>query len=299
MNTPIISVILPVYNGGEYLNEAIDSILNQTFSDFEFIIINDGSTDDSLSIIESYLNVDDRITLINRENKGLIASLNEGINLSRGKYIARMDADDVSFNTRFAKQLKLLDSGYDICGCHFITIDIDGKKVDSTLVPLEISSMLLNLSLTVPFAHGSIMVRRSFLDIHKLKYGGRSAKSAEDYDLWVEMYNKGARFANVDDFLFYYRWYALSVSKINSNNLKADAQKLSLKMFQTHSVQIENAINQSMKLSLTEEEKDLTIGCALYLLRYKKSLVIFSVIKLLPAKNVTTIFFKFLTGRFF
>src|SRR5438094_2743094 len=99
-NDPLISVLLPVYNASAYLATAIESILTQTFRNYELIIINDGSTDDSLSIIRSF--TDDRIKLIdNPANIGLIESLNKGIDLARGKYIARMDADDISLPTRF------------------------------------------------------------------------------------------------------------------------------------------------------------------------------------------------------
>ena len=108
MNTPMISVVMPVYNAEKYLDEAIKSILVQTCKDFEFIIINDGSNDKSLEIIEKYNIQDERIVLINRENRGLIASLNEGIEKTKGRYIARMDADDISLPDRFEKQIEFL-----------------------------------------------------------------------------------------------------------------------------------------------------------------------------------------------
>lgn len=99
INNPTISVVISVYNGEKYLSEAIESVLNQTYKDFEFIIINDGSTDNSLEIIKKYQNQDERIVLISRENKGLVSSLNEGIEKAKGKYIARMDADDICLST--------------------------------------------------------------------------------------------------------------------------------------------------------------------------------------------------------
>ena len=114
---PKISVVMSVYNGQDYLDEAIQSILKQTYKDFEFIIINDGSIDKSLEIIEKYKQQDERIVLISRENKGLIASLNEGIEKARGKYIARMDADDISLPNRFEEQLKIMENDKEIVGC--------------------------------------------------------------------------------------------------------------------------------------------------------------------------------------
>src|SRR3954453_10350328 len=97
-NQPLVTVLMPAYNAGPYIREAIDSILQQTFTDFELLIINDGSTDDSINIIKSFK--DTRITLIDRQNIGLIESLNEGLNIAKGEIIARMDADDVCLPAR-------------------------------------------------------------------------------------------------------------------------------------------------------------------------------------------------------
>ena len=113
-NTPIISVVMPVYNNEKYLDDSIRSILNQTYNNFEFIIINDGSTDGSFTIINSYLRKDDRIILINKENTGISQSLNEGIKISKGKYIARMDGDDISAPNRLFEQLNLMDHNSEI-----------------------------------------------------------------------------------------------------------------------------------------------------------------------------------------
>ncbi|HAS7841575.1 TPA: glycosyltransferase family 2 protein, partial [Vibrio cholerae] len=130
MSSPKISVVMSVYNGEKYLGEAIDSILKQTFSDFEFIIINDGSTDKTLEIIKSYMKKDDRIVLVSRENKGLIVSLNEGLDLAKGQYIARMDADDISIKSRFEKQIEFLDSNPDIGVCG-TWVEVFGENIKS------------------------------------------------------------------------------------------------------------------------------------------------------------------------
>ena len=123
---PLISVVMSVYNGEKYLKRSIDSILNQTFKDFEFIIINDGSTDKSLEIIKSY--DDDRIVLIDQENKGLTKSLNIGIKTASGKYIARQDADDVSLPDRLKKQVDFLEVREDVVllGCR--AYEVIGEK---------------------------------------------------------------------------------------------------------------------------------------------------------------------------
>src|SRR3954468_5693657 len=105
---PTVSVLLAVYNARRYLRQAIDSILAQTFTDFEFIIIDDGSTDDTLAILREYEKRDGRIRLISRPNKGLTTTLNEGLALARGEFLARMDGDDVALPTRFEKQVTYL-----------------------------------------------------------------------------------------------------------------------------------------------------------------------------------------------
>ncbi len=119
-----LSVIMPVYNGQDFVSKAIESILGQTFSDFEFIIINDGSTDRTLKILESYQKKDKRIVLLNQENKGIAKSLNRGIAKAKGDYIARQDADDISFPDRLRNQVEFLDNNKDVgflgCSCEMI-----------------------------------------------------------------------------------------------------------------------------------------------------------------------------------
>ena len=215
---PIISVIMPVYNAEKYLDEAIQSILDQTYKDFEFIIINDGSTDKSLEIIEKYKNQDHRIVLINRENKGLVESLNEGIEKAKGKYIARMDADDISLPTRFEKQIELMENeNLDICGSHFFIVDEHSRYLSARVVSCRIDFNYMILSRSVPFAHGSVMMRKDFLIEHELVYGKTIYNKAEDYALWVEFANNFAKISNVDEFLFKYRHLDNSLSKQNIN----------------------------------------------------------------------------------
>ena len=105
--TPLVSVVLPVYNAEEYISEALKSILNQTYDNLEVVVVNDGSTDHSLHVIRSL--ADKRVKIISRENRGLVASLNEGIDAASGDYIARMDADDISHPERISKQIRLLE----------------------------------------------------------------------------------------------------------------------------------------------------------------------------------------------
>jgi len=149
---PVISVLMPVFNAEKDLRQAIDSILNQSFTDFEFLIINDGSTDDSVNIIRSF--TDPRIRLIqNPQNLGLVPTLNRGLAEACGKYIARMDADDISEPERFASQIVLLEkTPADICGGLFRIIDSEGKVTGNVSVPFQSDELVACLSNTVPFA---------------------------------------------------------------------------------------------------------------------------------------------------
>lgn len=223
--SPLVSVVMSVYNGEKYLREAIESILNQTFTDFEFIIINDGSTDDTLKIIKSYKDL--RIVLIDRENKGLVASLNEGINVARGKYIARQDADDWSVNTRLAKQVEYLEGNSEaVVVGSWITI-IDDKSTARGVHRLytEDIDIKRELLLRSPFAHGSIMAVKSKLPA---RYGIYDDKfyPAEDYALWSELSQCGVMY-NLAKPLYSYRDNFLGISQTNTAKQKEAAKLIS------------------------------------------------------------------------
>ena len=127
---PQVSIIMPVYNGEKFLKEAIESILSQTFTDFEFIIVNDGSIDSSLKIIREYANRDSRIKIIDQKNTGIIGALNNALKASKGTYIARMDSDDISNPDRLKKQIEYIEkeNAY-LCGTWAISIDKNGKEI--------------------------------------------------------------------------------------------------------------------------------------------------------------------------
>jgi len=222
---PDISVILPVYNGGNYLSKSIESILKQTLRNFEFIIIDDGSTDDSLSTIKYYESIDDRIIVISRENKGLTFSLNEGITRSKSEYIARMDQDDISLPLRLELQLGLLiQEKLDICGGNYSVIDKDGRVLNSYILPHKFDEILLTLSSNVPFPHPSVMMRKGFLQESELMYGDADYLVAEDLDLWLKMFNKGARFGNVAHPVLLYRYLSTSISRVNRKKMLIESE---------------------------------------------------------------------------
>src|SRR6267378_1750071 len=209
---------MPVYNSETFLAEAIQSILNQTLGDFELLIVYDESGDNSFAIIDRYRRLDPRIRVIHGQKKALIGALNQGIELARGKYIARMDADDISHPERFEKQTAIMRStGADVCGCHWFVVNETGKLIDAKIMPLCHDTFTIFLACEVPFAHGSVMMRSEFIHRHSLAYGGVVLN--EDYDFWIRFFEKRAKFVNVDDFL--YKWRDLDYSLTGTLRKKA------------------------------------------------------------------------------
>ena len=207
---PKISVVMSVYNGGKYLQEAIESILTQTYSDFEFIIIDDCSTDDSVNIIESY--DDRRIRLIrNKHNLRLPASLNKGIKMATGKYIARMDADDISMPDRFDKQVTYMEAHSEVvaAGGSFQAIDENGNNlyIHHSTTGEKLAKYCLMPS---PMAHPTVMMRRDVIVANNLFYDEQYS-SAQDYDLWQRI-NKKFKIDNLPDILLRYRIQSNSIS---------------------------------------------------------------------------------------
>lgn len=212
MNDPLISVVLSVYNAEKYLVEAIKSILNQTFKDFEFIIINDGSTDKSLEIIESYQKEDERIILISRENKGLIASLNEGIEKAKAKYIVRMDADDISLSTRFEEQVKIMEENQNIglCGTSVIVFG-NNIKSDVWKLSKDDKTIKTELLFSSPLFHPTVIMRRDIILKYNLFYN-KKFKHAEDFELWTR-FAKYTKITNIQKPLFKYRILVDSITR--------------------------------------------------------------------------------------
>lgn len=185
--SPKITVLMSVYHGEKYLREAIDSVVNQTYSDFEFIIINDNTKDSSVEIIESFK--DSRIRLIHNEaNIGLTKSLNKGIGLARGQYIARMDADDVSLPERFERQVQYLDERTDVIlvVSNIILIDDNGCETGQRRANYDPSIVAWRLLFyNCIMGHSGVMFRRAPV----LNLGGYSeaCRYSQDYELWSRL----------------------------------------------------------------------------------------------------------------
>lgn len=201
--SPEVSVIMSVYNGGNYLREAMDSILCQTFGDYELIIINDGSTDRTKNILESCS--DSRIWIIHQDNIGLTKSLNRGLRIAKGEYIARMDADDISMPNRLKEQVRYLRNNEEciVVGCRTLLIDSDGDPIlrgKEATSHDEIEQILLEGRGAIP--HPSAMFRRG----PALEIGGYREQYAfaQDVDLWLRLADYG-RLANLEESLLKYR----------------------------------------------------------------------------------------------
>lgn len=209
---PTISVILPVYNSEEYVSESINSILSQTFEDFEFLIINDGSTDQSKDIIMSHN--DKRINYIeNMLNQGLIKTLNKGLHFAHGQYIARMDADDLCQNSRFEKQIDYFrsDRQIDILGTNQYIIG----TCDKIIHKLSNEENKIRLLLQPVVGHSTVMIKKEALDKNNLYYD-RFALYAEDYKLWVDARLCNLFIENINECLCGYRIHEKQISNTES-----------------------------------------------------------------------------------
>jgi len=213
MPHPLISVLMPAYNAEKYIGEAIKNVLNQTFTDFELIVINDGSTDKTEEIILSFN--DDRIHYIKNEtNIKLIATLNKGIDLAQGKYIARIDADDVCMPERFEKQIDFLENhpDYVLCGSWAYIIDSKGEKTGRVRYIDTHNLLKISLLFTVPLIHPSVMAQTNILKQFKYSI---SALHTEDFELWIRIVNAGYKIANIPEYLIKYRWHDTNISVEN------------------------------------------------------------------------------------
>ena len=221
MKAPTVTVLMSVYNGEPYLTEAIESILNQTYRDFEFIIINDGSSDTSWKIIERYAAEDLRIVPITQENIGLTKSLNKGIKLAKGKFFARQDADDLSQPTRLERQLPWLHNrGYDLCCSR--TWLLQQQRVSPRLsywIPKGLLMLKYN-----PFVHGTYLICSETLR----QMGGYDERYryAQDYELMTRWLTRGGRVKYLKDCLYQTRQLVSSVSQSKLHEQQAFSQQI-------------------------------------------------------------------------
>ncbi len=223
MSNPKVSVLMSVHNGEKYLREAIESILNQTFKEFEFVIINDASTDNSLEIIKSYN--DPRVRIINNpQNIGLTLSLNKGLKNVKGDYIARMDDDDISLPDRLKKQVAFMDQNPEIGVCGSWVKTIGETEGEIWKYPVEHEVIRCNLLFKSVLAHSSVIFRREFLNLYKLKYNPKFCQ-AQDYDLWIRCSNY-FKLSNLAEPLVLYRLHNKQIGYVYSENQEVAANNI-------------------------------------------------------------------------
>ena len=213
-DSPKVSVLLPVYNGQQFLREAVQSVLDQSFQDFELIALDDGSSDRSLPILHEFAARDPRVRVISRENRGLVATLNQLIGEARGEYLARMDADDICDPGRFAMQCRILEQEPDVgvVGASVLHIDADGRPI-CRIAPPETHTEIDALHLTghCSIWHPTVIMRAGLV---RAMGGYRSAfEYAEDFDLWLRM-AEHCQLRNVRAVLLRYRIHAKSISEV-------------------------------------------------------------------------------------
>ena len=200
---PRISVIMSVYNGGRFLKAAIDSILNQTFKDFEFIILDDGSDDNSVDIINSFQ--DERISLHNLNHQGLPSALNYGISISTAQIICRMDSDDIAHSERFEKQLKFLDMNpeFDLCGTSISIIDENDRLIGTRLMPVQHNEIVGTIDYSCNVIHPTYCFKKEIHD----SIGGyrKELLYSQDYDYLLRVIDKGFKVCNLPEVLLKYR----------------------------------------------------------------------------------------------
>lgn len=255
---PLISVLMPVYNGEDYLVEAIDSILAQTATDFEFLIMNDGSTDKTEEIILSY--TDPRIKYHKNEvNLKLIKTLNKGLGLVSGKYLARMDADDISLPTRFEVQLKAFEADKDLICCGTAMVNFDdttGFKQD-IMYSDNYEHVRLRMLFGCHIAHPTATFDMDVIRKHKLEYDARYVH-CEDHHFFYQIAKLG-KLINVPNYVHKHRVHANSITQFYKESLVATHNGLRVDIFEAEF------------FKLTDEEKRVYCGFIMNRLDYTLS----------------------------
>jgi glycosyltransferase involved in cell wall biosynthesis len=251
MNTmPLVSVLMPAFNSELYIAEAIDSILNQTYSNIELIIFDDGSTDNTRAVIEQYQ--DPRvIKILSDENYGVVRARNEMIDRARGQYIALMDADDIADPTRIEKQLAILEGdNCDICGSAQWVLDEATHQIKKSKDKFTDSDLRALLSVYCGLCNSAMMGKAEIFK--QFKYD-TSILTSEDYYLWVQMAAAGYRFLNLKERLITYRRYPAQTSSVHLEKFKVTTIEVQKKYLQLLGI---SADFYPRHLPFTERMKD-------------------------------------------
>jgi len=242
MSLPLVSVVMPVYNGEKYLIQAIDSVLNQSYRNIELVIVNDGSTDSSKKIITAYS--DSRIRFVENEiNSGIVYSRNKGLESANGEYVATLDCDDLALPERIEKQVDFMEKNpeYGMCGTFYIAIDgmdIPGGKKH---FPTDFQNIATHLVLGNCFCNSTVMIRSHIAK--ELKYREKF-DIVEDYELWYRI-SKRAKLANLPFYGTLYRVHGTNISVTKLNVMLALVKK------------INGEILRDLKIEFSEKELEI------------------------------------------
>lgn len=241
---PLVSIVMSVYNGEKYLDEAITSVLEQNFRNFEFIIIDDGSKDGTSSILQRYAKLDKRICVHSQKNLGLIPSLNKGCRLAQGKYVARMDADDINLPERLIKQVHHMEAHSEIgvLGTWVEYIDESGKTYGQWRMPTQPALVGWSLLFGTCLAHPTVIMRSDVLE--SLHYYRLEALHVEDYDLWTRA-SFSTKLANLPEVLLKRRTREDSICSQHLQNQQENV----IKVMQTMTERLLNSPVSSDSLS--------------------------------------------------
>jgi glycosyltransferase involved in cell wall biosynthesis len=295
-NNPLISVVMPVLNGEKYLRSAMESILNQSISDFEFIIINDGSTDETETIIKSF---NDQIFVYKKHdsNLGLAKSFNIGIREARGKFIARMDADDVSMPNRLKQQLDFLEHHQDtgLVGSSVILVDENNRPLKKHSRPASHLEIKWSSLFSNPLIHSTVM---AWSEILKNNLYDENFTNSEDYELWSRLlFTTDIKLANIQEPLLFYRTYKQSFTQKLNPDRKLSSAENSIRNIEHYT-----ALNQEEKniLILIRQEKPISIrqACAVWKM-YRRASRQFCLKEKIKLSETLTIYSKLFSYAFF
>ncbi len=241
-SNPSISVIMPIYNAEEYLKESIESILSQSFKDFEFVIVNDGSVDSSKTIVESF--DDDRIRFIDRHHEGFAKTLNAAIKASKGRYLARIDSDDFAEVDRLKLQFEFMEQNPDvgILGAQGVLVDPEGKVVGDLKRPVSQDCLSKYIEYACPVIHSTYFVRK---EVYEALEGYRDIPPVEDYDLLFRASELGYKIQNLPDQLVQYR---INPTGMTLKNLQRSIY-FTLKVQKMHRLRTNNQADDSAILN--------------------------------------------------
>lgn len=268
---PKVTVLMPVYNGEKHLSEAIDSILQQTFTDFDFLIIDDGSNDQSVSIIERYK--DKRILLLrNNRNRGLVETLNKGLDIAKGQYIARMDCDDISYPERLQKQVDFMDKHPDIGVCGTWAELFGEKHGEVWKYPINHDEIKCSLIFNSVLVHPSVIIRKSIFRGYNLYYDPTYIY-AEDFELWQRCTQRFL-VANIPEVLLKYRITSSSTSRLNKEKQKESLRLIHEKNIKRLKITLKEsdyAIHRAISTYNVEKDQDFIIKTNIWLIKLKRA----------------------------